>query len=82
MTQSTTMTIRLETQIKEQLDQLAKATRRSKSYLASEAIREYIELNAWQVNEIRSAISEADAGDFASNRDVNQVLEKWDVDGD
>ena len=36
---STTMTIRLESKLKQRLDQLAKITDRSKSYLAAEAIR-------------------------------------------
>jgi len=50
---STTMTIRLDDELKEQLDRLAAATQRSKSFLASEAIREFIELNEWQVQEIQ-----------------------------
>ena len=44
---STTMTIRLEDELKQRLDQLADATQRSKSFLAVEAIREFIELNEW-----------------------------------
>jgi len=42
---TTTMTIRLKNELKDQLDQLADATQRSKSFLASEAIRNFIELN-------------------------------------
>ena len=53
---STTMTIRLDDELKEQLDRLAAATQRSKSFLASEAIREFIELNEWQVREIQQAL--------------------------
>jgi RHH-type transcriptional regulator, rel operon repressor / antitoxin RelB len=36
---STTMTIRLDDEVKERLDRLAEATARSKSYLAAEAVR-------------------------------------------
>jgi len=46
---TTTMTIRLENELKDRLDQLADATQRSKSFLAAEAIRDFIELNEWQV---------------------------------
>lgn len=44
---STTMTIRHEAELKVRLDQLAVATHRSKSFLAAEAIRDFIELNEW-----------------------------------
>ena len=79
MTQSTTMTIRLTPELKSRLDQLAEATHRSKSFLAAEAIREFIELNEWQIQEINEAIKEADAGDFSSNDEVKTVFTRWGV---
>ena len=42
MSRSTTMTTRLEPELKSRLDRLAAATHRSKSFLASEAVREFI----------------------------------------
>lgn len=74
---STTMTIRLEPELKERLDKLATATHRSKSFLASEALREFVELNEWQIQETLDAIKEADAGDFASETEVADALSKW-----
>jgi len=79
---STTMTIRLETELKNRLDELAKITDRSKSYLAAEAIREFIELNEWQLGEIEQAVSEADGEDFAGEQAVKKVMRKWGVGGD
>jgi len=76
---STTMTIRLEEELKLKLDQLADATQRSKSFLASEAIRDFVELNDWQVSEIQQAIKEADSGDFASDEKVANTFAKWGV---
>lgn len=78
---STTMTIRLEEDVKARLDELAEATQRSKSYLAAEAIREYVASNDWQIREIRAAIEEADAGDFATAADVAALARKWKVKG-
>ncbi len=75
---TTTMTIRLDARLKKHLEKLATATHRSKSFLAVEAIRRYIETNAWQVQEIRAAISEADAGDFATDAEIKAVVDKWD----
>ncbi len=78
---STTMTIRLEPGLKSRLDQLSKITDRSKSYLAAEAIREFIELNEWQLREIEQAVQEANNGEFASEQAVKKVLKKWGVGG-
>lgn len=76
---STTMTVRLEDDIKERLDVLAEATHRSKSFLAAEAIREFIEINEWQIREIRAALAQAKEGDFASDKEVQALAKKWKV---
>lgn len=76
---STTMTVRLEDDVKDRLDQLAQATHRSKSFLASEAIREFVETNEWQIGEIQAALIEAEAGGFASEHDVQALAKKWQV---
>jgi predicted transcriptional regulator len=76
------MTIRLDADLKTRLDKLADATHRSKSYLAAEAVREYIELNEWQLQEIQAAVTEADAGDFASAEAVTSTFSKWGVNED
>jgi RHH-type transcriptional regulator, rel operon repressor / antitoxin RelB len=76
---STTMTVRLEDEVKDRLDILAEATRRSKSFLAAEAIRAYVENNEWQIGEIQAALKEADAGDVASDKEVAALGKKWKV---
>ena len=76
---SSTMTLRIDDEMKERLEKLADATQRSKSFLAAEAIRAYVETNEWQIGEIRKAVKEANAGDFASEADVRAVAKKWKV---
>ena len=76
---STTMTVRLENDIKDRLDVLAEATQRSKSFLAAEAIRSYVENNEWQIGEIQAAMKEADAGDFAADKEVTSLARTWKV---
>jgi RHH-type rel operon transcriptional repressor/antitoxin RelB len=76
---STTMTVRLEDDVKDRLDVLAQATQRSKSFLAADAIRTYVEINEWQIGEIQAALKEADAGDFAHDKDVAALAKKWKV---
>src|SRR5947207_2090425 len=78
---STTMTVRIDDDVKDRLDVLAEATQRSKSFLAAEAIREYVELNEWQIHETRAALKEADAGghDAARPRGRSPVLAASDL---
>jgi predicted transcriptional regulator len=76
---STTMTVRIDDDVKDRLDVLAEATQRSKSFLAAEAIREYVEINEWQIHETRAALAEADAGDFAGDKEVRALARKWKV---
>ncbi|MBI4990127.1 MAG: ribbon-helix-helix protein, CopG family [Rhodocyclales bacterium] len=80
MSASTTVTIRLEPAIKDRLDRLATVTHRSKSFLAADAIREYVELNEWQIRETQAALAEANAGEFASDAEAQAVFRKWDAD--
>jgi predicted transcriptional regulator len=56
---------------------LADSTHRSKSFLAAEAVRAFVELNEWQILEIHAALEEADAGDFAKPSEVRKFLRKW-----
>ena len=74
---TSTVTIRLEEATKNKLEKLADATHRSRSFLAAEAIKAYVESNEWQINEIHAAIKEADAGDFATEAEVQAIVEKW-----
>jgi len=74
---SITLTLRLDADLKKQLEKLARSTRRTRSFLAAEAIRDYVKLNEWQVGEIEKAIREADRGEFASDKVVKRVFKKW-----
>ena len=76
---SVTMTVRLEPELDQRLDRLAEAAQRSKSFLAAQAIRDFVDLNERQVREIHNAIAEADQGDFASEEEVKELLGKWGV---
>lgn len=73
------MSLRLPDEIADTLANLAKATGRSKSYLAVDALREYLAREAWQIEEIQKALDEADAGDFASADDVRAIANKWNT---
>jgi predicted transcriptional regulator len=74
---SNILTLRLDSSVQKKLEKLAKSMRRTKSFLAAEAIRKYVAINEWHIREIKRAIKEADQGDFASNAKVQRVMNKW-----
>jgi RHH-type transcriptional regulator, rel operon repressor / antitoxin RelB len=78
MPQTTTMTVRLPAQVKARLEKLAKSTDRSKAYLASQAIKEYLDVQEWQVKAIQDAIREADSPSpvFYEHEEVRTKLKK------
>jgi RHH-type transcriptional regulator, rel operon repressor / antitoxin RelB len=71
------ITLRLDSELRKKLDHLARAQRRSRSFVAAEAIREYVAVNAWQIEEIKKGLEEADRGDFATEDQVRRTLKKW-----
>ncbi len=76
-TMSTTLSIRLDSAVKAKLEALAKSSRRSKSFLAAEAIASYVEAEAWQLAEIHAGIKELDAGNGVEHVKVSQWLRSW-----
>ena len=77
MPENAVVTLRLAADLRKRLDLLAKSQRRSRSFVAAEAIREYVALNEWQIEEIKKGIEEADRGEFASDEQVRRVMSKW-----
>lgn len=73
------LSIHLPEEMADTLVNLAKATGRSKSFLAVDALRDYLAREAWQIAEIEQALEEADAGDFATDEEVTATLNKWSV---
>ena len=58
------MSVRLPDEVEQQLGQLAQSTGRTKSWLANQAIQDYLAREAWQIAEVEAALLEADADDF------------------
>ncbi len=71
------LNVRLPSELAAQLEALTKATGRSKSFLAVEALEAYIEQQIWQIAEVKAGIEEADRGEFASDADMNAIFAKY-----
>jgi len=74
MSESSVLTLRLDAKLKKQLDRLSKAMNRSRSFVAAQAIQEFVSVNEWQINEIKKALAEADAGDFATDEEMQRTI--------
>ena len=79
---SSTFTVRVDTAAKKRLEKLAKNTGRSRSFLAAEAINEYLDINEWQVAGIKAAIESADRGEFVPHDQVKAWVNSWDSDNE
>jgi RHH-type transcriptional regulator, rel operon repressor / antitoxin RelB len=59
------------------LDALSKRSRRSKSFLAAEAIAAYVESEEWQLGELQAGIAELESGRQVSHDKVSKWLKSW-----
>lgn len=79
MSASTTMTIRLSTETKEKLGRLAHDTRRTKSYLAGEAVSAYVDRELAIIEGVQSGMADVRAGRVVSHdqamAEIDAVLE-------
>ena len=77
-----TLSIRIDKETKKRLDALAKRSRRSKSFLAAEAIAAYVDSEEWQLGELQAGISELDAGKGMGHEKVSKWLKSWGKPGE
>ncbi len=71
------LTLRLDPATARRLGRLSKATDRTKSRLAAEAISRFLDENAWQVAAIEAGARAADRGAVAPQDDVEQWVKSW-----
>jgi predicted transcriptional regulator len=74
---SATFSVRVDAAAKKRLERLAKSTGRSRSFLAAEAIKEYLDVNEWQVAGIKQAIAPLDRGEGVSHEQVKDWITSW-----
>lgn len=75
-TASALISVRVSTEIAERLEKLAKTIDRSKSYVAAEAIEEYLDVHEWQVQAIQEGLKEIEQG---ATVDLTEVKKQWEI---
>ncbi len=74
------LSLRIDADLKRNLEQEAKREERSTSYLAAKAIEAMLRGRAEKRAAIRAAIGEADEGDFISQDAMDTWISSWDTD--
>ena len=72
-----TLSIRIDAETKQRLDALARRSRRSKSFLAAEAITAYVQSEEWQLGEIQRGLSDLESGHDVAHDKVSEWMRSW-----
>ncbi|PHR90871.1 MAG: hypothetical protein COA69_14245 [Robiginitomaculum sp.] len=80
MANSKTVTFRADEHMDHQLEQLATATDRTKSWHVQQAVEVYLELQSWQIGEVRKGLADMEAGRVVSHDKVGKWLKSWGKD--
>ena len=75
--QSEVLTVRIPGELKSRLEKLSRSTARTKSWLAIDAIRTYLEEEEWQVQEIQKGLEEVERNEVATPEEVEAVFSRW-----
>jgi predicted transcriptional regulator len=76
---TTTFSVRVGRSTKSRLEQLAKNTGRSRSYLAAEAISAYLDTHEWQISGITKALASLDRGKGIAHARVSEWVSSWET---
>ena len=72
-----TINVRLPEALYNQIEELAKVTARTKSFLAIEALTNYVQSESWQISDVHEGIQEADTGKLATDKQVKAVFARY-----
>ena len=72
MDETVDVTVRLPIRLQDRVDAIAHALAQPRSWVIERAIENFVEIES-----VKQALAEADAGDFASDAEVEEVFAKW-----
>lgn len=70
------VTIRTAKETVDEIDALASAMDRSRNYVINQAIQQYLDANAWQVERIKAGLEDARAGRVEPAGDVFAAISR------
>ncbi len=72
-----TVSFRIEPDKLNALDSLADVLDRDRTYLLNEAVTAYLEVQQWQIEQIKASLKQADAGKLVSHQKVKNLAKRW-----
>jgi predicted transcriptional regulator len=69
-----TLTVRIDPEMKADLDAIAASQDRDRTYVVREALKAYVDLYEWQVKHIQKGVEAARAGRFATEAEVRRTI--------
>nr|WP_305909054.1 CopG family transcriptional regulator [Methylomarinum sp. Ch1-1]MDP4521938.1 CopG family transcriptional regulator [Methylomarinum sp. Ch1-1] len=76
MATTETFTVRTESDVIHNLDQMAGSLDRSRNYLVNQALKEYQQHHAWPIEKVTQGIVAADRGELVDHDDMMRELEE------
>lgn len=70
-------TVRIPPKLQDLIDKVARTLERPRSWVVHHALEDYVTSQAWQIEEIKQAVVEADAGDFATDEEIQALNNKY-----
>ncbi len=77
-----TFSVRLSDSVKSQVDELARLSKRSRSYIVQEAIASYVQDRAAYLREIDEAVLSAESGLAHSGEQIFGWMKTWGTDNE
>jgi predicted transcriptional regulator len=71
------VSFRIQSEKVDELERLAKATDRPRSWHIEQALDAYLDLQTWQVAQTRQSMAEMDAGYGIPHEDIKKELLSW-----
>jgi predicted transcriptional regulator len=75
--ESTLVSARVPGELAKRLELLAQEMHRSKSFLAAQAIEDFVDLQEWHVKAINEGIAAVERGEVVSHEQAMSVLKSW-----
>ena len=71
------ISVRLRSEKVDELERLAKATDRPRSWHIEQALDSYLSVQSWQIAQIEQSMAEMDAGKDIPHEEIKKELSRW-----
>ena len=71
------ISFRIRSEKVDELERLAKATDRSRSWHIEQALDSYLDVQSWQIDQIEKSMAEMDAGKGIAHDEIKKELRNW-----